>query len=136
MLASIHMSATLRNAAPRAATHQIRYTDLAILGLLCATPLVLTPWGITRQMLTLVWNNDTYSHIPLIPLVSAVLIYLERREIFTSVSRGWGMGGALLGAGAIALIGARTFSWTTHPTNQLSLTMFGFVLFWIGAFAL
>ena len=113
----------------------VRSADLGLVALLCVAPLALN-WGLTRQLLALVSTNDTYSHIPLIPLVSIFLIFMEKNVIFRRVSRGWALGGALLASGAIAVTVARMTTWTMYPYNQISLLSFGFVLVWMGAFAL
>ena len=38
------------------------------------------------------WGNDTFSYIPLVPLVSAYFIYENRKEVF-SISDGWHLAG-------------------------------------------
>ena len=46
---------------------------------------VATFWGPLRQVLSLSLNDDRYSHLIVIPLISAFLIYAKRREIFHGV---------------------------------------------------
>jgi exosortase len=41
-----------------------------------------TFWGPLRQLLSLSLNDDRYSHLIVIPLISACLIYGKRRDIF------------------------------------------------------
>src|ERR1700722_13992527 len=64
------------------------YLPLAGFALVCALPLLLD-WNSTRALGLLALNNDTYSHIPLIPLVTLFLIYMDRRSIFSCPSYGW-----------------------------------------------
>jgi exosortase len=103
--------------------------------LLCFIPIVLT-WDLVRLVATLALDNDTYSHIPLIPLVSVYLIYFNRRSIFSNISTSWASGIALMGPGAIAIVAARLNVWHLSSANQLSLIVLGFVIIWIGSFGL
>jgi exosortase len=89
-----------------------------------------------HSVFALALQNDTYTHIPLIPLVSIVLIYSERRRIFSNISHGWAAGIALTILGAVLIGIARINVWQLSLANQLSLVLFGFVLLWIGAFLL
>ena len=50
--------------------------------LLCFVPIVLA-WDLMRLVATLVFDNNTYTHIPLIPVISLFLIYSDRRSIFS-----------------------------------------------------
>src|ERR1700678_1838497 len=72
-------------------------THLLALGftLLCVFPFVFA-WDLTRALDTLVEMYDTFSQIPLIPLVSLFLIYASRQEIFSDISFGWISGAALI----------------------------------------
>ncbi len=79
-------------------------------------------------------GNDTYTHIPLIPLVSACLIYTNRKVIFSRSSEVWKLGGALLSAGVLAIAVAQSNVVHLQDANQLSLAMLGVVLVWTGAF--
>jgi exosortase len=103
--------------------------------LLCAVPLILV-WQPMRLVFALALQNDTYTHIPLIPMVSLFLIYSERRSVFSVISSSWAAGSALIIAGAIGIALARFNVWQMGPPNELSLVLAGFVLFWMGAFLL
>ena len=63
-------------------------------GLVCASP-ILIAWRLMRMVFELALGNDTYTHIPLIPLVSLFLIYANRKTVFAA-SGGWKFGGVLL----------------------------------------
>jgi exosortase len=112
-------------------------TSLLALGfaLLCLFPFALA-WDLTRALATLVWTNDTFSQIPLIPLVSLFLVYGSREEIFSEVSFGWITGAALITPGLGFLIAARLDVGQLGSANQATVFMFGIVLIWMGAFAL
>src|SRR2546426_6435391 len=47
-------------------------------------------------------QQEQYSHIILVPLVSAALFFLERKRIFSHVETRWGLGLGLLFAGAVS----------------------------------
>lgn len=101
----------------------------------CVLPFALA-WGLARGLLTLVLTNDTFSQIPLIPLVSLFLIHGNRKEIFSEVSFGWITGAALMMPGMIVLMGARLDAGQIGSVNQAALFVFGIALIWMGAFAL
>ena len=100
----------------------------------CALPFVLA-WDLMRLLASLL-GNDTFSQVPLIPLVSLFLIYSKREAIFSKLSIGWGLGTSLIASGVALIELARLNSWQLTTTNQISLLVFGMVLFWMGAFAL
>jgi hypothetical protein len=80
---------------------------LRILGFIsaCALPFVLA-WSLMRLLASLL-GNDTFSQVPLIPIVSVFLIYNNREAIFSEVGWGWGAGGFLITPGMISLELAR-----------------------------
>ncbi len=91
---------------------------------------------LAKNLFTLVLASDTFSQIPLIPLVSLFFIYLNRRVVFSDLSFGWVLGASLITPGALAVATARFNMWQLILPNQVSLFTFGIVLIWIGAFAL
>jgi exosortase len=115
----------------------MRVSNLVILGfaLLCALPLAMA-WSSLTPLFRLVLGNDTFSQIPLIPLVTLYLIYERRKEIFSQVSFSWILGAALIVPGVILLEVARMDVLRFTSTNPFSLLVFAIVLVWIGAFAL
>jgi len=112
-------------------------SNLAVFGfvLVCMLPFALA-WNLMGPLFSLVLNNDTFSQIPLIPLVSLFLIYENRKVIFSEVSFGWILGAALITPGVILLGVAHLNSLHLSSTNPLSLLLFATVLTWLGAFAL
>ena len=86
--------------------------------LVCLSPFLIA-WRLMQMVSALALGNDTYTHIPLIPLVSLFLIYTNRKTVFSQTDRPWKPGGGLLVTGALAI-----------------LAVLGVVFVWIGAFGL
>jgi exosortase len=77
-------------------------------------------------------TSEYYSHIVLIPAVSAYLIFRRRREMFrgTASAHPWGI--AALAAGLGLFIAGRAL--ISGPDVRASLTTLGALLFWCGAY--
>src|SRR4029434_1976977 len=58
-------------------------------------------WTPLSMLIRLSFRKEEYSHILLLPLVSAALLVLERRRIFAHVETRWAAGSALLSAGVL-----------------------------------
>jgi exosortase len=101
----------------------------------CMLPFALA-WGSMGLLFRLVLENDTFSRIPLIPLVSIFLTYEHRIAIFAEVSFGWMLGAALITPGVILLGVARLNLWHLSSKNPVCLVVLAIVLVWVGAFAL
>jgi exosortase len=82
------------------------------------------------------FQAEHYSHIVLIPLVSAVLIGLERRDIFARVETHRAVGASLLGAGALIAVVGQRLSESISLNDRLSVVGVGVVTSIVGAFAL
>jgi exosortase len=102
---------------------------------LCLLPLAFA-WDLMQSAIALTLQNDTFTYIPLIPAVSAYLIYTERKAIFSARSSGWMTGGPLIALGAVCLAAARFNFFQMRPVNQISLLMLAFVFIWAGAFGI
>lgn len=131
------MDSTNKNIEIQATPSPATAAPLLALGfaLLCLFPFAMA-WDLTRALLTLVWTNDTFSQIPLIPLVSLFLIYGSRKEVFSNISFGWITGAALITPGLAFVIAARLDADQLSAADQATVFMFGIVLIWTGAFAL
>jgi len=118
-------------------TSDARVSNLLVLGflLVCTLPCVLA-WDSVRLLITLIFSSETFSHIPVIPLISLFLIYENRKAIFAEVSFGWLLGAALITSGMILLVVARLRLWQLGSTNPLSLLILALAFVWLGAFAL
>jgi exosortase len=79
---------------------------------------------------------EHYSHIVLIPLAAAGLIYLRRVEIFAHVASAPGWGGLLMGIGIALSVAARTGPITQPDQVFVSLAMLALVVLCAGAFLL
>src|SRR2546425_12541234 len=81
-------------------------------------------------------QEEQYSHIILIPLVSAALFFLERKRIFSHVETLWGMGFGLLFAGAVFhwLRLRHSASWSEN--DRLAIALLSVVVIWVGGFVL
>lgn len=102
--------------------------------LACFVPVILT-WEATRQLAALVLTDDTYSHIPLIPIVSGFLIYTNRQRIFSSVQRSWSLGVFLALPGIVSLWLSQSNIWEFSSANRPTFLVCGFVLIWMALFA-
>jgi exosortase len=81
-------------------------------------------------------DYDKYSHILLIPFISMVLVFLERKRIFASVQYGYRIGAILLFAGLIVNWSAGWGLNQLGAENSLSVRVLGLVVFWIAGFIL
>jgi len=103
--------------------------------LVCLSPFLIA-WRLMQMVSALALGNDTYTHIPLIPLVSLFLIYTNRKTVFSQTDLPWKLGGALITVGLLAITSARLNVFQLQSANQLSLAVSGVVLVWIGSFGL
>lgn len=100
----------------------------------CLLPFALAGESL-RVLYALILGNETFSQIPLIPVVSVYLVYVNRKTIFHEVSYGWRLGFGLITPGIVSL-GAGEFNlWPLRSTNQVVLVVLGIVLIWMGMFA-
>jgi len=82
-------------------------------------------------------NNEYYSHIFLIPFVSAYLIYLKRKSILSSATYSIKAGVAVMISGFIFYgIGSSPTMVMLNQNDRSSLLIFSALLFWIGSFIL
>jgi exosortase len=90
----------------------------------------------TVIVVSLRYNQEHYSHIVLIPLVAAGLMYLDRRVIFARVAYASGQGGLLMAAGVALSWVAHTGPVTDPEQIYVSLALLGLVALCAGAFLL
>jgi exosortase len=117
-----------------AANSKLTHLHVIAFMLACLLPFVMA-WESIRVLFALILGNETFSQIPLIPLVSTYLIYGKRKAIFSEVSLGWILGFALITPGIISLLAARFDFLRLSSTNQGVLIVIGIVLIWMGLFA-
>jgi exosortase len=99
--------------------------------------LTLATFGTSLVMLVrFSFQAEHYSHIVLIPLVSAFVIGLERRHVFARLETHRAAGVTLLGAGALIAVIGRRLSDSMSMNDRLSVIVFGVVSSVVGAFVL
>jgi exosortase len=92
-------------------------------------------WAPLHQLVSLSLADRRYSHIILIPAISAFFMYRERRKIFTRIAFGPAAGLSFLAA-ALAMYGLLALRVVHLPTNySLSVVMLAIVLVWAAGFA-
>ena len=102
--------------------------------LVCILPIAFV-WMCIHSLLATTFRNDTYSHIPLIPIMSFYLIYSERKRIFSKASPAWKLGSLFL-FGALACFALGQMNpWTLGGENVVSVEALSVVLAWAGTFA-
>jgi exosortase len=129
-----NQQAPSRPPAGAVSTHQLTYS-LAGFAALCLLPSLLVLQAM-RNLVTFILEDQSFTHIPLIPIVAIFLIYTSRDLVFKTISRAWLAGGALALLGIAFLVLARIDAFQLASSNQISLLMLGFVFLWIGAFLL
>ena len=91
----------------------------------------------------LVFENETYSHMPLIPLVSLFLLVVQRKSIFAEAARKPVAGFAVCAAGLVLYglatvlrghLDSQAFRNQDVPNDYLTLCMAGAVAWVIGSF--
>src|SRR5881409_3476396 len=81
-------------------------------------------------------QQEQYSHIILVPLISAALFFLERKRIFSHVETRWGMGSGLLVAGAVFHWVGLRHSASSSENDRLAIAIFSALVIGVGGFVL
>jgi exosortase len=94
--------------------------------------------GILGRLLrfSFAFQEGTYSHIILIPLISAFLFLRHRRTIFSHLETRWAAGLGLVFAGALFYSFAQRYSTMRSENDQLFMAMSSLLIIWVGAFLL
>jgi exosortase len=79
--------------------------------------------------------NDNASHLLLIPVISAWILFLERDKIFKILSSDLAVGFLFLIGGAASALVVFSFPSAWTSLNRLSVYIFALVLLWIAGFA-
>jgi exosortase len=92
-------------------------------------------WGPLHQLVSLSLSDSRYTHIILIPVIAAVVMFLERRRIFSQIGSRSRIALPFLAAG-LAMYGLLALRVFNPPANcALSLVMLAIVLAWVAGFA-
>jgi exosortase len=108
--------------------------DLKRSGLFLACVVAVMLYGPVREYLYWTYKSQYYTHIVLIPLVSAYLIFTRRREIFGKIAYAFAPGGAVAGLGLLLLVVAAVLGSGWGKNDQYALVACSTVLIVIGAF--
>ena len=88
------------------------------------------------DLVRLSMKDETYSHMPLIPLVSAYLLFDRRRRIFAEVQTGLLPGVLVAGLGLFLWLVSYLYPDTTSFKNNLSQSTLAVLIAWFGGFIL
>jgi exosortase len=113
----------------------IGFRTRAIMFGLYSIGLVLADWKSLFALYELSRSDQTASHLTLIPVVTLVLMYQNRRSIFSSARFAFGPGCGLIAVGAVLRFAAGFYSVAT-PADSLAPSIFSIVVLWIGGFLL
>ncbi len=116
------------NPAENAATFRRQHAQFAAL---VAISLALY-WVPLQKIASLSWSDDRYSHLPLIPVVSALLVYWKRAEVFSQRKDPSGIGFFILLGAAIGYLLAGIPR--LGPGEKLSLSIASVILLWAAMF--
>src|SRR5215813_12588987 len=93
-------------------------------------------WTSLTMLLHLSFREEQYSHILVIPLISAFLFYLDGRRIFSCLATQWPVGFGVLAAGFFFYWFGLHHSASLSENDRLAMAVFPVVLIWIGGFVL
>ncbi len=105
----------------------------ACFAFLCALTIAAFSTPLT-MLIRLSLGQEHYSHIILLPFISAFLLVRERRTIFSHLETCWSAGVGLLVAGALVYSFGPRYS--AHENDRLSAAIGGVIVMWLGTFAL
>jgi exosortase len=91
-------------------------------------------YGPVREYLLWTYKSQYYTHIVLIPLVSAYLVFTRRKEIFGDIAYAFVPGGAVAGLGVLLLVPAVIVGSGWAKNDYHALIACSTVLIVIGAF--
>jgi exosortase len=92
-------------------------------------------WHPLWRTFALAQRSGEYTHLLLILPISAALIFAERTTMKPAFEPALGVGSALL-ASAILIAGYSRWMMASRSDAQLSVSMLGMVIWWIGSFVL
>ena len=91
-------------------------------------------WTPLSTLIRFSFQEEHYSHIILVPAVTAVLLLYKRRTVFAQVETSWKAGIGLLAAGALVGWWGLAYAGSPSENDRLFITTSSLVLMWIGGF--
>lgn len=91
-------------------------------------------WGPVRALAALSFEDERYSHLLLIPFVSAFLVYWDRERIFASSRRAAALGVPLFTLAAIVYWVTKPWSVWSGRNDELWLPALAIVMVWVSCF--
>jgi exosortase len=88
------------------------------------------------QFVRLPLSNDDISYAILIPLISASILFIERRKVFFELPIDKALGGCILIFGVLTAVASRRMGGVSDVDLQLSGYILSLVLVWLAGFAL
>lgn len=88
------------------------------------------------DLVSLAWNDDRYTHIALIPLISVGLAILYRKEIFLDVEYRLWVGAPLIALGTASYFLGKVWSESLGEHGRLTFGAAAIVVTWVGGFLL
>ena len=93
-------------------------------------------WAPLSRRIRFSLQQEHYSHIILVPVVSALLVFVERKKIFSHVETCWRAGLGLLFAGALFDWFGHRHSASASQNDYLAIAIFSVVVICVGGFVL
>lgn len=93
-------------------------------------------WEPLRAVIAYASENDDASHIFIIPILAAGVLWLDRARVFRRVSFDAVTGGGLTALGAVIAILTWRETASAGTNEQLTLYMLALVILWVAGFAL
>ena len=93
-------------------------------------------YGPFREMMRVALRSDYYSHIVLIPFVSAYLLFVRRKEIFADIEYAFVPGAAVAAVGVLLYGLARMVPMGLNKNDLAALVTLAALFFVVGAFIL
>jgi exosortase len=91
-------------------------------------------WDSFVELARLSRKEETYSHMPLIPLVSGYLLFVRRRSVLSTIRNGSLFGAIGIVLGIILYLAPAFWGSELNPNDCLSVRVLAAISIWIGGF--
>ena len=89
-----------------------------------------------RELISLSFQSELYSHIILVPLVSGYFVFIRRKALFSEMHHSYKMGGTIAALAILFYVVGMDQRMILGRNDALSVMIFSAVVFWIGGFIL